>query len=67
MLGLVLTVEQRATQHAWKNASKTEWARMLFVLQDSAPLVVNGEHYKEDLSNGDGEIPSSGNDVSEEK
>jgi len=36
---------------------------MLFVLQDSAPLVIHGEHYKEDLSHGDGEIPSSGNDA----
>ena len=26
---------QRATNHAWTNASKTEWARMLFVLNDA--------------------------------
>lgn len=25
---------QRATMHGWKNTSDTEWARMLFVLQD---------------------------------
>jgi hypothetical protein len=32
---------QRATLHTWKNASETEWARMLFVLQDCKPLLVN--------------------------
>ena len=26
---------QRATNHDWTNASKTEWARMLFVLNDA--------------------------------
>jgi hypothetical protein len=59
----MLTILRRATQHAWKDASKTKWARVLFVLQDSAPLMINGKHYKEDLSHGDGEIPSSGNDA----
>jgi len=40
---------QRATMHAWKNASETECARMLFVLQDCKPLIVAGERFKEDL------------------
>ncbi|RMZ77945.1 hypothetical protein DV738_g4105, partial [Chaetothyriales sp. CBS 135597] len=33
---------QRHTSHAWRNASKTEWARMVFVLLDSQPLTVGG-------------------------
>ncbi|RMZ76420.1 hypothetical protein DV737_g4796, partial [Chaetothyriales sp. CBS 132003] len=33
---------QRHTNHAWKNASSTEWARMVFMLQDSQPLTVEG-------------------------
>ncbi|KAM0324345.1 hypothetical protein ACHAQA_008126 [Verticillium albo-atrum] len=38
---------QRATMHAWRNVSDTEWARMLYMLQpatSSAP----GEELKED-------------------
>lgn len=31
-------VIQRATNHAWKNASQTEWARMLYVLQEAQPV-----------------------------
>jgi quercetin dioxygenase-like cupin family protein len=40
---------QRATQHQWVNTSETKWARMLFVLQDCAPLYVAGKEYGEDL------------------
>ena len=40
---------QRATMHAWHNPSETEWARLLFVLQDCKPLIVNGKPVKEDL------------------
>lgn len=40
---------QRATQHQWVNRSETEWARMIFVLQDCKPLVIKGEELKEDL------------------
>ncbi|KAK9425686.1 hypothetical protein SUNI508_03047 [Seiridium unicorne] len=40
---------QRATQHQWINTSKTEWARMMFVLQDIKPLFVAGQHMGEDL------------------
>lgn len=54
---------QRATMHAWKNASDTEWARMLFVLQDCQPLEVDGQRLKEDLGLGHTVIPKSGNDV----
>ena len=53
---------QRGTNHAWRNPSKTEWTRMLFVLQDCQPLVVGGERYREDLGEGGKEIPRSGND-----
>ncbi|KAF2768192.1 hypothetical protein EJ03DRAFT_344133 [Teratosphaeria nubilosa] len=53
---------QRATMHAWKNPSKTGWARMLFVLQDSKPLFVGGERFGEDLGRGTEGIPGSGND-----
>ncbi|CAL5870641.1 uncharacterized protein PFLUO_LOCUS4880 [Penicillium psychrofluorescens] len=28
-------VIQRGTNHSWKNASSTEWARMIFILMDS--------------------------------
>ncbi|KAJ9608502.1 hypothetical protein H2200_007490 [Cladophialophora chaetospira] len=41
---------QRATQHQWDNASQTEWARVVFILQDIQPLTVNGEQLGEDLS-----------------
>ena len=54
---------QRATAHAWKNASDTEWARMLFVLQDCKPLMVGGQRFKEDLGEGTKDFPSSGNDA----
>ncbi|ETI24253.1 hypothetical protein G647_03622 [Cladophialophora carrionii CBS 160.54] len=53
---------QRGTNHAWRNPSKTEWTRMLFVLQDCQPVVVGGDRYREDLGEGVKEIPKSGND-----
>lgn len=57
---------QRATSHGWRNASKTEWARMFFVLQDCQKVVVGGEALGEDLSRtgaGQDELPASGNDA----
>lgn len=54
---------QRATMHAWKNPSTTEWARMIFVLQDCKPLYVGGKRMGEDLGKGTEGIPGSGNDV----
>lgn len=55
---------QRATMHAWRNPSPTEWARMIFCLQDCKPLVVGGERLKEDLGRGmTGGLPASGNDA----
>lgn len=34
---------QRGTNHTWKNASSTSWARMLYVLQPAEPLAVGGK------------------------
>lgn len=54
---------QRATHHGWRNASDTNWARMLFVLQDCQPLYIGGERFKEDLGGPGGNVfPSSRND-----
>lgn len=54
---------QRATMHTWKNNSETEWARMMFVLQDCKPLIVGGQRFKEDLGDvGYSVFPKSGND-----
>ena len=39
---------QRQTNHAWRNVSKDQWARMLFVLQSAEPLIVAGEPLIED-------------------
>jgi hypothetical protein len=52
---------QRGTMHAWKNASTTEWARMIFVLQDSTPIRVGDQILGEDLSHAKDVVPESGN------
>ncbi|KAF2113751.1 cupin domain protein [Lophiotrema nucula] len=49
---------QRGTMHAWRNNSKTEWARIMFVLQGCKPVTVNGEELKEDLADMHG-VPAS--------
>lgn len=54
---------QRATMHAWRNDSDTEWARMIFCLQDCAPLVVSGKRMREDLGRGADGVSPSGNDA----
>jgi quercetin dioxygenase-like cupin family protein len=38
---------QRGTNHAWKNASETEWARMLYVLLPAEKLAVGGRELGE--------------------
>jgi len=53
---------QRATMHAWKNVSDTDWARMIFVLQDCDKLEIGGQVLKEDLGRGVDGLPPSGND-----
>jgi quercetin dioxygenase-like cupin family protein len=40
---------QRGTKHSWRNTSMTEWARMLFVLQDSLPVEVNSKTLEVDF------------------
>jgi len=52
---------QRATMHAWRNPSETEWARMIFVLQDCQKPVVQGREVGEDLGSGLEGLPDSGN------
>lgn len=54
---------QRGTMHAWRNPSSTEWARMIFVLQDCQPIRVGGQAFKEDLGRGVEGLPNSGNDA----
>ncbi|KAK6429095.1 hypothetical protein LTR95_014757 [Oleoguttula sp. CCFEE 5521] len=52
---------QRGTNHAWRNPSDQEWARVVYVLQDAQPLKVGGEVLREDLGRSSGEVPASGN------
>ncbi|KAL6705856.1 hypothetical protein ACN47E_006316 [Coniothyrium glycines] len=49
---------QRGTMHAWRNLSSTKWARMMYVLQESKPLEINGEALGEDYGDMQG-VPSS--------
>ncbi|KAJ5855367.1 uncharacterized protein N7529_009311 [Penicillium soppii] len=52
---------QRATMHGWRNPSETEWARLLFVLQDCQKLTVAGKEMGEDLGIATGVLNPSGN------
>ncbi|KPI39952.1 uncharacterized protein AB675_11393 [Cyphellophora attinorum] len=54
---------QRATMHAWRNPSETEWARMMFVLLDCQAVRVGDVCLKEQLAPGQHEMPASGNDA----
>lgn len=54
---------QRATMHAWRNASETEWVRMAFILQDIKPLTVDGRRVREDLGFGHKDFKPSNNDL----
>jgi quercetin dioxygenase-like cupin family protein len=40
---------QRGTNHAWRNASKSSWARMMYVLLEAEPLEVDGKQLGENL------------------
>ena len=42
---------QRGTNHAWRNTSDKNWARMMYVLQPSLPIQINGKPLDEDLGN----------------
>jgi hypothetical protein len=57
------TMVQRYTMHAWRNPSKTAWARIIFVLLDCEPLTLGGKQLKEDLGRGASFVPASGNDA----
>ncbi|KAJ2907052.1 hypothetical protein MKZ38_008620 [Zalerion maritima] len=51
---------QRGTMHAWRNASQTEWGRMMYVLQEAESLEIGGGKLTEDYGVGmDGVKPSS--------
>ncbi|KAL1887317.1 hypothetical protein Sste5346_010299 [Sporothrix stenoceras] len=50
-------VVQRATNHQWINTSETEWARMMFVLQATAPVTVGDTTLGEDLGEGADLLP----------
>lgn len=34
---------QKGNNHAWRNASTTKWARMMYVLQEAQPITVGGK------------------------
>ncbi|RHZ43197.1 cupin domain-containing protein [Aspergillus thermomutatus] len=40
---------QRGTNHAWRNTSQTEWARMLYVLMPAEELEIGGKRLGEEL------------------
>jgi quercetin dioxygenase-like cupin family protein len=39
---------QRGTNHAWRNRSQDQWARMMYVLQAAEPVRVQNGHLAED-------------------
>jgi quercetin dioxygenase-like cupin family protein len=49
---------QRGTNHAWRNASPTAWARMLYVLQESEALKIGDKKLEEDYGGIPGVRPS---------
>jgi quercetin dioxygenase-like cupin family protein len=49
---------QRGTNHAWRNTSSTEWARMLYVLQEAQPIAIGSKLLKEDYGGIPGVRPS---------
>jgi len=49
---------QRGTNHAWRNASDTNWARMLYVLQESQPIKIGSQLLDEDYGGIPGVKPS---------
>jgi len=51
---------QRGTIHLWRNTSPTEWARMLYVLVEAKPILINGKKLGEDYGEGIS-VKASGN------
>lgn len=52
---------QRGTNHVWRNRSKTEWGRMLYVLQEAKPIEIGGKRLGEDYGVGMGDVKPSAN------
>lgn len=52
-------VIQRQTNHAWVNANKDRWARMIFILQEAKPLTIGSVTLDEDYGEIEGVAPSS--------
>lgn len=50
---------QRGTMHSWRNTSETEWARMMYVLQESKPIEIGGRQLGEDYGVGMGDVKAS--------
>lgn len=50
---------QRGTNHAWRNPSPTQWARMMYVLQESQPIQHEGKTLGEDYGVGMDGVPAS--------
>ncbi|KZV63282.1 hypothetical protein PENSPDRAFT_758064 [Peniophora sp. CONT] len=46
------SIIQRGTAHAWRNASKTEWARFMGVIVDAEPVVVDGKALENEMRHG---------------
>jgi hypothetical protein len=51
---------QRGTNHAWRNPSSTNWARMMYVLQESQPILLGEKALGEDYGEGMDGVPASG-------
>ncbi|KAK7745341.1 hypothetical protein SLS53_002837 [Cytospora paraplurivora] len=51
---------QRGTNHQWRNKSKTEWGRMLYVLQEAKPIEIGGKKLGEEYGVGMGNVKPSG-------
>jgi quercetin dioxygenase-like cupin family protein len=51
---------QRGTNHAWRIPSQQNWARMLFVLQEAKPLLIDGKALGEDYGVGMDGVKASG-------
>jgi quercetin dioxygenase-like cupin family protein len=49
---------QRGTNHAWRNNSSKDWARMLYVLHEAEPICIEGKELDEDYGGIPGVKPS---------
>lgn len=54
---------QRGTNHAWRNNSSKDWARMLYVLHEAEPICIGGKELDEDYGGIPGVKPSKGTHV----